>query len=89
MGSVFVFIRQIENGEGRRYSQMMTVFAEDRAEADKVLASDLRLLKENENDADDSDSEEPAYNEYPAWAVHEVTLDIPKVVTHGITPWTN
>lgn len=87
MSALFSFFREVEDDDGKRYSQMATVFAEDRAQAEDVLAQDLKELRASDKDEDTDPAEEPGYSMTSDWTVDEVGLDTPKVVSLAITGW--
>ena len=73
-GSVFTFTRQI-TVEGRPLLQTVTVYAQDASAARRVLAKDLRSLRETTKGPD------PALEPSPAWQVSEVALEAPRVLS--------
>ncbi len=78
-GSIYVFSRDIEDGLGRLYKELLTVFASDSLSANEVVAQQLDELRRH------SVRSEVSLKVEPAWRVEEVALDRPKVVTFAVT----
>jgi hypothetical protein len=78
MGSLFIFTRDVPDG-GRTLRQMVTVFAEDRASAERILEDELTRTREIAL---------PAIARIPhtsGWHVERVALDQSKVVRAAVT----
>jgi hypothetical protein len=77
-GSVFVLSREVTGDSGDQYTQVLTVFAKDAAQARSLVRQEFarwRMAGVVGN----------AYEPTAEFAVDRVVLDEPKVITAGMT----
>jgi hypothetical protein len=77
--SVWLLSRAVADDSGGHYAQNLSVYAGSAREAVALVNAEFARL------ARITGKVEPPYRDTPAWAVEQVKLDAPKVITMGLT----
>jgi hypothetical protein len=77
-GSVFVLSREVTGDSGDQYTQVLTVFAKDAAQARSLVRQEFARWRM-------AGVVDKAYEPTAEFAVDKVVLDEPKLITAGMT----
>jgi hypothetical protein len=78
-GAIFLLSRRVSGDHGEPYTQNISVFARNSAEARQIVNDQFRLLRQTDR------SQNRAYQALPEFAVEKVILDEYKMITAGVT----
>jgi hypothetical protein len=81
VGSLFVFSRFVRANSGRRYAEVVTVFADGLVTAQTVLEADLREKTSRRPKDLPPPEVDAAYVVGPEWKIDEIPLDQPRILT--------
>lgn len=77
--SIFVFSRDVIGDTGEELRQTVTVYAQNLQSAHQTLKADFRRMQ------DLATKPETPYESGPSWAVTQIELNEPKIVTSALT----